>query len=179
MASNAALLECYAIFSCYILCVLNKNFGFSNFNQASIMENVYVSSETPFFVPPSIEWTCVLLMTSQNVKNRFSCELIVWTNLLCIVSYCLLIFEKLGDGEKLLEKFRVAVGEGVKETCQFFTENHFLSGLLQTNDKVALKEITRQLQLENVVGDKVFVSINFIIPFTYLPQKSLLGKLAL
>ncbi|NXX70168.1 ORC4 protein, partial [Spizella passerina] len=34
----------------------------------------------------------------------------------------------------------------------------FLSGLLQTNDKVALKEITRQLQLENVVGDKVFGS---------------------
>ncbi|NXX24778.1 ORC4 protein, partial [Nicator chloris] len=37
-------------------------------------------------------------------------------------------------------------------------ENPFLSGLLQTNDKVALKEITRQLQLENVVGDKVFGS---------------------
>ncbi|NXC20950.1 ORC4 protein, partial [Corythaeola cristata] len=33
-----------------------------------------------------------------------------------------------------------------------------LSGLLQTNDKVALKEITRQLNLENVVGDKVFGS---------------------
>ncbi|KAM6078907.1 origin recognition complex subunit 4 isoform 3-T3 [Theristicus caerulescens] len=31
-----------------------------------------------------------------------------------------------------------------------------LNGLLQTNDKVALKEITRQLHLENVVGDKVF-----------------------
>ncbi|KAM8806703.1 origin recognition complex subunit 4 [Eudromia elegans] len=33
-----------------------------------------------------------------------------------------------------------------------------LNGLLQTNDKVALKEITRQLHLENVVGDKVFGS---------------------
>ncbi|XP_040416737.1 origin recognition complex subunit 4 isoform X2 [Cygnus olor] len=33
-----------------------------------------------------------------------------------------------------------------------------LNGLLQTNDKVALKEITRQLRLENVVGDKVFGS---------------------
>ncbi|NXQ14748.1 ORC4 protein, partial [Peucedramus taeniatus] len=42
--------------------------------------------------------------------------------------------------------------------CQFFIKNPFLSGLLQTNDKVALKEITRQLQLENVVGDKVFGS---------------------
>ncbi|NXL99932.1 ORC4 protein, partial [Tyrannus savana] len=37
-------------------------------------------------------------------------------------------------------------------------QHHFLSGLLQTSDKVALKEITRQLQLENVVGDKVFGS---------------------
>ncbi|XP_064419900.1 origin recognition complex subunit 4 isoform X2 [Latimeria chalumnae] len=33
-----------------------------------------------------------------------------------------------------------------------------LNGLLQTDDKTALKEITRQLQLENVVGDKVFGS---------------------
>lgn len=31
-------------------------------------------------------------------------------------------------------------------------------GLLQTDDRIALKEITRQLHLENVVGDKVFVS---------------------
>lgn len=37
---------------------------------------------------------------------------------------------------------------------------HFLPvGLLQTDDRIALKEITRQLHLENVVGDKVFVSI--------------------
>ncbi|XP_042302284.1 origin recognition complex subunit 4 isoform X2 [Sceloporus undulatus] len=33
-----------------------------------------------------------------------------------------------------------------------------LNGLLQTSDKIALKEITRQLNLENVVGDKVFGS---------------------
>ncbi|XP_041487330.1 origin recognition complex subunit 4 isoform X3 [Microtus oregoni] len=31
-----------------------------------------------------------------------------------------------------------------------------LNGLLQINEKIALKEITRQLNLENVVGDKVF-----------------------
>uniref|UniRef100_A0A4W3I309 Origin recognition complex subunit 4 n=1 Tax=Callorhinchus milii TaxID=7868 RepID=A0A4W3I309_CALMI len=36
-----------------------------------------------------------------------------------------------------------------------------LTGLLQTDDKIALKEITRQLQLENVVGDKVFVMFSF------------------
>jgi hypothetical protein len=40
----------------------------------------------------------------------------------------------------------------------------YISGLLQINDKIALKEITRQLSLENVVGDKVFVSIvSFIL----------------
>ncbi|KAL8593462.1 hypothetical protein ACOMHN_000777 [Nucella lapillus] len=33
-----------------------------------------------------------------------------------------------------------------------------LNGLLQTDDKIALKEITRQLQLENTVGDRVFGS---------------------
>lgn len=33
------------------------------------------------------------------------------------------------------------------------------AGLLQTDDRIALKEITRQLHLENVVGDKVFVSV--------------------
>ncbi|XP_033724735.1 origin recognition complex subunit 4-like [Pecten maximus] len=33
-----------------------------------------------------------------------------------------------------------------------------LNGLLQTDDKIALKEITRQLQLENTVGTKVFGS---------------------
>lgn len=40
------------------------------------------------------------------------------------------------------------------------------TGLLQTDDRVALKEITRQLQLENVVGDKVFVSVIMSTPGT-------------
>ena len=29
---------------------------------------------------------------------------------------------------------------------------------MQADDRLALKEITRQLQLENTVGDRVFVS---------------------
>ncbi|KAK1876444.1 Origin recognition complex subunit 4 [Dissostichus eleginoides] len=33
-----------------------------------------------------------------------------------------------------------------------------LNGLLQTDDRIALQEMTRQLHLENVVGDKVFGS---------------------
>ncbi|XP_064644257.1 origin recognition complex subunit 4-like isoform X2 [Lineus longissimus] len=44
-----------------------------------------------------------------------------------------------------------------KEATHNLLEVH-LNGLLQTDDKIALKEITRQLQLENVVGDKVFGS---------------------
>jgi len=32
------------------------------------------------------------------------------------------------------------------------------TGLLQKDDRISLQEITRQLQLENAVGDKVFVS---------------------
>ncbi|XP_068014791.1 origin recognition complex subunit 4 isoform X2 [Melanerpes formicivorus] len=45
----------------------------------------------------------------------------------------------------------------MKQVQENLLEVH-LNGLLQTNDKIALKEITRQLQLENVVGDKVFGS---------------------
>ena len=33
-----------------------------------------------------------------------------------------------------------------------------LSGLIQTDDKLALRDITKQLKLENVVGDRVFGS---------------------
>ena len=41
------------------------------------------------------------------------------------------------------------------------------TGLLQKDDRISLQEITRQLQLENVVGDKVFVSF-FVIFFINL-----------
>jgi hypothetical protein len=37
-----------------------------------------------------------------------------------------------------------------------------MKGLLLRDDKFSLKEITRQLKLENVVGDRVFVSFEFI-----------------
>ena len=48
---------------------------------------------------------------------------------------------------------------------------YLVSGLLQTDDRIALKEITRQLQLENTVGDKVFVS-NLFVWFEVLHPKS-------
>ncbi|XP_059162417.1 origin recognition complex subunit 4-like [Physella acuta] len=40
-----------------------------------------------------------------------------------------------------------------------------LNGLLQTDDRIALREITRQLQLENSVGDKVFGSFAETLQF--------------
>ena len=45
-------------------------------------------------------------------------------------------------------------------SLSFFLLFYFLlrAGLLQTDDRIALKEMTRQLQLENAVGDRVFVS---------------------
>lgn len=33
------------------------------------------------------------------------------------------------------------------------------AGLLQTDGRISLREITHQLQLENVLGDKVFVNV--------------------
>jgi len=50
----------------------------------------------------------------------------------------------------------------VEEVSENVLQVH-LNGLLQINDKIALKEITRQLNLENVVGDKVFVSIIYVL----------------
>jgi origin recognition complex subunit 4 len=40
-----------------------------------------------------------------------------------------------------------------------------LNGFLQTDDKISLKEITRQLHLENVVGDRVFGSFSDHLSF--------------
>ncbi|KAK3106068.1 hypothetical protein FSP39_012004 [Pinctada imbricata] len=47
-----------------------------------------------------------------------------------------------------------------------------LNGLLQTDDKIALKEITRQLHLENSVGDKVFGSFAENLQFLLEALKS-------
>ena len=42
-----------------------------------------------------------------------------------------------------------------------------MTGLVQTDDKLALKEITFQLQLENTVGDKIFVRKIMKLYLTY------------
>lgn len=44
-------------------------------------------------------------------------------------------------------------------TLKFFKDNALivnLHGLVHTDDRIALKDATRQMQLENVVSDKVF-----------------------
>jgi len=47
-----------------------------------------------------------------------------------------------------------------------------LNGLLQTDDKVALREITVQLQLENAVGDRVFGSFAETLQFLLAALKT-------
>ncbi|XP_070550112.1 origin recognition complex subunit 4-like [Ptychodera flava] len=47
-----------------------------------------------------------------------------------------------------------------------------LNGLLQTDDRIALKEITRQLQLENTLGDEVFGSFAETLAFRLEALKS-------
>ncbi|NXN17602.1 ORC4 protein, partial [Indicator maculatus] len=72
-------------------------------------------------------------------------------------SNSVLIIGPRGSGKTALLNHALKDLKEMKQVQENLLE-HFLPGLLQTNDKVTLKEITRQLQLENVVGDKVFGS---------------------
>jgi len=47
-----------------------------------------------------------------------------------------------------------------------------LSGLIQTDDKIALRDITKQLKLENVVGNKVFGSFSEHLTFLLASLKT-------
>ncbi|XP_016006635.1 origin recognition complex subunit 4 isoform X3 [Rousettus aegyptiacus] len=62
-----------------------------------------------------------------------------------------------GSGKTMLINHALKELMEIKEVSENVLQVH-LNGLLQINDKIALKEITRQLNLENVVGDKVFGS---------------------
>lgn len=159
MASKTSLIIFWYNQFC-ILYVLKKTSAFSNSVQPKLWPCLSVSSEVPLFVFLYMERTSVLSVTelSNFSGTENSCPVLVFKQ----AELC-----RSRKREKLLDEFLV----GVKDSCQFLRKNPFLSGLLQTNDKVALKEITRQLQLENVVGDKVFVS-NFT-------QKPFPGKLGL
>ncbi|XP_035920675.1 origin recognition complex subunit 4 isoform X5 [Halichoerus grypus] len=72
-------------------------------------------------------------------------------------SNSVLIIGPRGSGKTMLINHALKELMEVEEVSENVLQVH-LNGLLQINDKIALKEITRQLNLENVVGDKVFGS---------------------
>ncbi|XP_010889373.1 origin recognition complex subunit 4 isoform X2 [Esox lucius] len=72
-------------------------------------------------------------------------------------SNSVLIVGPRGSGKTMLLKCVLRDLLEVKDVNKNVLQVH-LNGLLQTDDRIALKEITRQLNLENVVGDKVFGS---------------------
>ncbi|XP_032362448.1 origin recognition complex subunit 4 [Etheostoma spectabile] len=72
-------------------------------------------------------------------------------------SNSVLIVGPRGAGKTMLLKCVLRDLLEEKEAQKNLLQVH-LNGLLQTDDRIALKEITRQLHLENVVGDKVFGS---------------------
>lgn len=171
-----------------LLCMvcIYKSFGFSRYNLASNMDT-FICELLNVLLCICRKTSCVLLVAfSENVENQFSCERIVWSN----CPYVIWSYLSNLDCSKGLAwsglKLRTASGwasSGSRSGCSEWGRTAssswkivFFSGLLQTNDKVALKEITRQLRLENVVGDKVFVSTDFIMLFAYLPVKSLPRK---
>ncbi|CAI9563237.1 unnamed protein product, partial [Staurois parvus] len=79
-------------------------------------------------------------------------------------SNSVLIIGPRGSGKSMLLHDALKEILAVKELKENALTVH-LNGLLQTNDKVALKEITRQLHLENVVGDRVFGSFSENLSF--------------
>ncbi|XP_070332345.1 origin recognition complex subunit 4 isoform X4 [Odocoileus virginianus] len=72
-------------------------------------------------------------------------------------SNSVLIIGPRGSGKTMLINHALKELMEVEGVSENVLQVH-LNGLLQINDKIALKEITRQLNLENVVGDKVFGS---------------------
>ncbi|XP_077996563.1 origin recognition complex subunit 4-like [Glandiceps talaboti] len=76
-----------------------------------------------------------------------------------------------GSGKSMLLQSVVDEMKLEKSIKDNLLEVH-LNGLLQTDDRIALKEITRQLQLENTVGDRVFGSFAETLAFLLEALKS-------
>ncbi|KAM9037682.1 origin recognition complex subunit 4 isoform X1 [Sarcophilus harrisii] len=66
-----------------------------------------------------------------------------------------LIIGPRGSGKTMILNQALEELMEIKQVRENVLQVH-LNGLLQINDKIALKEITKQLCLENVVGDKIF-----------------------
>ncbi|XP_060568327.1 origin recognition complex subunit 4-like [Ruditapes philippinarum] len=86
-------------------------------------------------------------------------------------SNSVLVIGPRGSGKTMLIKSVLKELLQSKEIKENLLQVH-LNGLLQTNDKIALKEITRQLHLENTVGDKVFGSFAETLQFLLEALKS-------
>ncbi|XP_030435660.1 origin recognition complex subunit 4 isoform X3 [Gopherus evgoodei] len=92
----------------------------------------------------------------ENASHRHLLELLKRTTIHGESNSALIIGPR-GSGKTMLLNHVLKELMEVKQVRENLLQVH-LNGLLQTNDKIALKEITRQLQMENVVGDKVFGS---------------------
>lgn len=89
-------------------------------------------------------------------------------------SNSVLIIGPRGSGKTMLINHALKELMEVEEVSENVLQVH-LNGLLQINDKIALKEITRQLNLENVVGDKVFGSFAENLSFLLEALKKVTG----
>lgn len=69
-----------------------------------------------------------------------------------------------GSGKSMLLKHVLAELKKNRKLSSNLLQVH-LNGLLQTDDRIAIQEITRQLQLENVAEDKVFGSFSENLAF--------------
>ncbi|XP_050388384.1 origin recognition complex subunit 4 [Patella vulgata] len=86
-------------------------------------------------------------------------------------SNSVLVIGPRGAGKSMLLKTVLSELGAEKDFKQNLLQVH-LNGLLQTDDRIALKEITRQLQLENTVGDRVFGSFSENLQFLLDALKS-------
>lgn len=86
-------------------------------------------------------------------------------------SNSVLVIGPRGSGKSMLLKSVLEELLQQKDIRENLLQVH-LNGLLQTDDKIALKEITRQLHLENTVGDKVFGSFAETLQFLLDALKS-------
>lgn len=86
-------------------------------------------------------------------------------------SNSVLVIGPRGSGKSMLIKHVIAellLDDHIKDNL---LQVH-LNGLLQTDDRIALTEITRQLKLENTLGDKVFGSFSETLQFLLEALKS-------
>lgn len=79
-------------------------------------------------------------------------------------SNSLLIVGPNGSGKSTLLRKALTHIKGDANIAKNLMEVH-LNGLVQTDDRIALEEITRQLHLENTVGDRVFGSFSENLAF--------------